>query len=63
MAEGITAFNATLVTSYCDILILNCSGTKEIHVTTADEAYKVLTIGRQNLQMADTKLNHNSSRR
>ncbi|XP_064636919.1 kinesin-like protein KIF20B [Lineus longissimus] len=37
-------------------------GLKWIHVTTADEAYKVLTIGQRNLQTACTKLNQNSSR-
>ncbi len=38
-------------------------GLKEIHVTSADEAYKIMTIGKQNLQFANTNLNHNSSRR
>ena len=38
-------------------------GLKEIKVSGADEAYKLLTIGKRNLQMACTKLNHNSSRR
>ncbi|ELT87596.1 hypothetical protein CAPTEDRAFT_132084, partial [Capitella teleta] len=37
-------------------------GLNEIHVSSADEAYKVLTVGKRNLQMACTKLNHNSSR-
>ncbi|XP_021361015.1 kinesin-like protein KIF20B isoform X2 [Mizuhopecten yessoensis] len=37
-------------------------GLKEIHVTSADEAYKLLTIGKQNLSTACTKLNHQSSR-
>ncbi|XP_064631410.1 kinesin-like protein KIF20B isoform X2 [Lineus longissimus] len=37
-------------------------GLKWIHVTTADEAYKLLTIGQRNLQTACTKLNQNSSR-
>ena len=37
-------------------------GLKCLHVTSADEAYKVLTIGKKNLQVACTKLNHNSSR-
>ncbi|XP_060078395.1 kinesin-like protein KIF20B [Ylistrum balloti] len=37
-------------------------GLKEIHVTSADEAYKLLTIGKQNLRTACTKLNHQSSR-
>ncbi|KAJ8320609.1 hypothetical protein KUTeg_002196 [Tegillarca granosa] len=37
-------------------------GLKEINVTSADEAYKLLTIGQRNLQKACTKLNHCSSR-
>ncbi|XP_059138525.1 kinesin-like protein KIF20B isoform X2 [Physella acuta] len=37
-------------------------GLKEIHVETADEAYKLLTIGQRNLQTACTRLNHCSSR-
>ncbi|CAH1784367.1 unnamed protein product [Owenia fusiformis] len=37
-------------------------GLKHIHVTSADEAYKVLTIGQKNLSVACTKLNHSSSR-
>ncbi|XP_046579604.1 LOW QUALITY PROTEIN: kinesin-like protein KIF20B [Haliotis rubra] len=37
-------------------------GLKEINVTNADEAYKLLTIGQKNLRTACTKLNHNSSR-
>ncbi|XP_041377463.1 kinesin-like protein KIF20B isoform X5 [Gigantopelta aegis] len=37
-------------------------GLKEICVTNADEAYKLLTVGQKNLKMACTKLNHNSSR-
>lgn len=40
----------------------NVSGLKEVCVNSADEAYKVLTIGKQNLKFAATKLNHNSSR-
>ena len=39
------------------------AGLKEISVSTADEAYKILTVGKKNLQIACTKLNHNSSRR
>ncbi|XP_052821444.1 kinesin-like protein KIF20B isoform X3 [Mya arenaria] len=35
---------------------------KYVHVSSADEAYKLLTIGQRNLQVACTKLNHNSSR-
>lgn len=38
-------------------------GLKEICVQNADEAYKLLTIGKRNLQTACTKLNHQSSRR
>ncbi|XP_040565235.1 uncharacterized protein [Lepeophtheirus salmonis] len=37
-------------------------GLKEIPVSSADEAYKLLLIGRKNLHFAATKLNHNSSR-
>lgn len=37
-------------------------GLKEIQVSNADEAYKVLKIGQKNLSIAATKLNHNSSR-
>ncbi|XP_061196904.1 kinesin-like protein KIF20B [Saccostrea echinata] len=37
-------------------------GLKEICVNNADEAYKLLTIGKRNLQTACTKLNHQSSR-
>ncbi|KAK2162881.1 hypothetical protein LSH36_90g06031 [Paralvinella palmiformis] len=37
-------------------------GLREIHVTSADEAYKLLTVGKRNLQVACTKLNRNSSR-
>ncbi|CAL1537472.1 unnamed protein product, partial [Lymnaea stagnalis] len=37
-------------------------GLKEIHVDSADEAYRLLTIGQRNLQTACTRLNHCSSR-
>ncbi|KAK7093265.1 hypothetical protein V1264_007051 [Littorina saxatilis] len=37
-------------------------GLKEINVTSADEAYKLLTIGQRNLKTACTRLNHCSSR-
>ncbi|XP_025078007.1 kinesin-like protein KIF20B isoform X3 [Pomacea canaliculata] len=37
-------------------------GLKEINVTSADEAYKLLTIGQRNLKTACTRLNHSSSR-
>ncbi|CAG5128649.1 unnamed protein product, partial [Candidula unifasciata] len=37
-------------------------GLKEIHVESADEAYRLLTIGQRNLQTACTRLNHCSSR-
>ncbi|XP_071144826.1 kinesin-like protein KIF20B isoform X2 [Mytilus edulis] len=37
-------------------------GLKEIHVTSADEAYNLLTVGQKNLRTAVTKLNHQSSR-
>ena len=37
-------------------------GLKEIQVTSADEAYQLLMIGRENLQFASTRLNHHSSR-
>ncbi|ESO82312.1 hypothetical protein LOTGIDRAFT_134756 [Lottia gigantea] len=37
-------------------------GLKEVNVTTADEAYKILNIGQRNLSTACTKLNHSSSR-
>ncbi|RUS87490.1 hypothetical protein EGW08_004744, partial [Elysia chlorotica] len=37
-------------------------GLKEIHVESADEAYKLLTIGQRNLMTACTRLNHCSSR-
>ncbi|XP_014668542.1 PREDICTED: kinesin-like protein KIF20B isoform X2 [Priapulus caudatus] len=37
-------------------------GLKEVKVNSADEAYKVLCIGKKNLQVATTKLNHSSSR-
>ena len=37
-------------------------GLKEVFVTSSDEAYQLLMIGRQNLQFAATRLNHNSSR-
>jgi hypothetical protein len=39
------------------------AGLKEINVTSADEAYKLLTIGQRNLKTACTRLNHCSSRR
>ena len=35
---------------------------KEIKVNSADEAYQVMMIGRENLQFAATRLNHHSSR-
>ncbi|XP_055887228.1 kinesin-like protein KIF20B [Biomphalaria glabrata] len=37
-------------------------GLKEINVESADEAYRLLTIGQRNLQTACTRLNHCSSR-
>ncbi|XP_019615501.1 PREDICTED: kinesin-like protein KIF20B isoform X1 [Branchiostoma belcheri] len=37
-------------------------GLREIMVTSADEAYKILTIGQKNLHIAATKMNHCSSR-
>ena len=37
-------------------------GLKEVYVSSADEAYQLLLIGRQNLQFAATRLNHHSSR-
>ncbi|XP_005092215.1 kinesin-like protein KIF20B isoform X2 [Aplysia californica] len=37
-------------------------GLKEIHVESADEAYRLLIIGQRNLQTASTRLNHCSSR-
>ncbi|GFO47821.1 kinesin-like protein [Plakobranchus ocellatus] len=37
-------------------------GLKEIHVESADEAYKLLAIGQRNLKTACTRLNHCSSR-
>ncbi|KAI0213937.1 Kinesin-like protein KIF20A [Lamellibrachia satsuma] len=37
-------------------------GLKQIHVSSADEAYRLLMIGQKNLQTACTQLNHNSSR-
>ncbi|BFZ02160.1 hypothetical protein BsWGS_05199 [Bradybaena similaris] len=37
-------------------------GLKEIHVESADQAYRLLTIGQRNLQTACTRLNHCSSR-
>ncbi|KAK3583753.1 hypothetical protein CHS0354_022786 [Potamilus streckersoni] len=37
-------------------------GLKQVHVESADEAYKLLVIGQRNLRTACTKLNHNSSR-
>ena len=37
-------------------------GLKEIQVNSADEAYQLLMIGRENLQFAATRLNHHSSR-
>ncbi|QQP51413.1 Uncharacterized protein FKW44_012767 [Caligus rogercresseyi] len=37
-------------------------GLREICVSSADEAYQLLLIGRRNLQFAATKLNQNSSR-
>ena len=37
-------------------------GLREISVSTADEAYQLLMIGRDNLHFAETRLNHNSSR-
>ena len=43
----------------CDL----AAGLKEICVTSADEAYKLMMIGKRNLRIAATKLNHNSSRR
>lgn len=42
---------------------LSILGLKEINVTSADEAYKLLTIGQRNLKTACTRLNHSSSRR
>ena len=37
-------------------------GLKEIQVTSSDEAYQLLMIGRENLHFAATRLNHQSSR-
>ncbi|XP_067050248.1 kinesin-like protein KIF20B [Acropora muricata] len=37
-------------------------GLREIYVSNADEAYKILKIGQKNLKIASTKLNQNSSR-
>ena len=37
-------------------------GLKEVKVNSADEAYQVMMIGRENLHFAATKLNHHSSR-
>ena len=37
-------------------------GLKEIQVSSSDEAYQLLMIGRENLQFAATRLNHHSSR-
>ncbi len=37
-------------------------GLKEIKVNSANEAYQVMMIGRQNLHFAATRLNHQSSR-
>ena len=37
-------------------------GLKEVHVTSADEAYNLLTVGQKNMRTACTKLNHQSSR-
>lgn len=37
-------------------------GLKEVPVNSADEAFQLLMIGRENLQFAATRLNHNSSR-
>lgn len=37
-------------------------GLQEVRVCSAEEAWKVLDIGRQNLHFATTRLNHNSSR-
>ena len=37
-------------------------GLKEIQVNSADEAYQLLMIGRENLHFAATRLNHHSSR-
>ena len=39
------------------------TGLKQIHTSSADEAYKLLMIGQSNLRVACTNLNHNSSRR
>ena len=37
-------------------------GLKEVKVNSADEAYQVMMIGRENLHFAATRLNHHSSR-
>jgi len=37
-------------------------GLKDIHVESADEAYRLLMVGQRNLQTASTRLNHCSSR-
>ncbi|XP_068755387.1 kinesin-like protein KIF20B [Montipora capricornis] len=37
-------------------------GLREIYVSNADEAYKILKIGQKNLRIASTRLNQNSSR-
>nr|CAB3259094.1 kinesin-like protein KIF20B [Phallusia mammillata] len=37
-------------------------GLHQIQVTTRDEVFKLLTVARNHLHMAETKLNHNSSR-
>ena len=37
-------------------------GLKEVKVNSADEAYQVMMIGRENLHFASTRLNHHSSR-
>lgn len=38
------------------------SGLQEVRVNSAQEAMRLLDIGRQNLHFAATRLNHNSSR-
>lgn len=43
--------------------VLLCADLTWVNVRSADEAWRVLTVGQSNQSFASTHLNHNSSRR
>ncbi|XP_077992075.1 uncharacterized protein LOC144446196 [Glandiceps talaboti] len=62
MPKGKKARRQTLKLSEDKNGSIYIKGLKEIQISSADEAYKVLTIGQKNQRIASTKLNHCSSR-